>query len=296
MSPTAESHSPAPVAWCMPLLLRLTLACHLLAVGVALWYPTWAAWALAGVVVNHLVLTAAVLWPRGAWLGPNLVRLPTASVQRGEIAITIDDGPDPAVTPQVLDQLDRAGARATFFCIAEQVARHPALAREILARGHDLQNHTATHRHTFSLLGPRGTAVELQRAQQLILQVTGHRPTCFRAPAGFRNCFLDPVLHRLGLRLVSWTRRGFDTREADPQRVLVRLTRGLAAGDILLLHDGHASRTADGQAVILAVLPALLARCADAGLRTVTLGAALSALADGRVAGGAGLTPRELSV
>ena len=66
------------------------------------------------------------------------------------------------------------------------------------------------------------------------------------------------MLHHLGLRLVSWTRRGFDTRERDPRQVLQRLARGLAAGDILLLHDGNAARTAQGQPVVLAVLPLLL--------------------------------------
>jgi hypothetical protein len=83
------------------------------------------------------------------------------------------------------------------------------------------------------------------------------------------------VLPRLGLTLVSWTRRGFDTREADPARVLARLTRGLAGGDILLLHDGHARRTAQGVPVVLQVLPALLARCREAGLRPVRLSDAL---------------------
>jgi peptidoglycan/xylan/chitin deacetylase (PgdA/CDA1 family) len=101
------------------------------------------------------------------------------------------------------------------------------------------------------------------------------RPHCFRAPAGLRNPQLDPVLHRLGLHLVSWTRRGFDTLHADPRRVLARLVGGLAAGDILLLHDGHARRTAGGTAVPLEVLPRLLEHCRAAGLRTVTLAEAL---------------------
>lgn len=83
------------------------------------------------------------------------------------------------------------------------------------------------------------------------------------------------MLHRHGLRLASWTRRGYDTREGDPARVLARLTDGLAAGDILLLHDAHAARTTDGRPVILAVLPALLDACRRAGLTPVTLPAAL---------------------
>jgi peptidoglycan/xylan/chitin deacetylase (PgdA/CDA1 family) len=83
------------------------------------------------------------------------------------------------------------------------------------------------------------------------------------------------VLQRLGLSLVSWTRRGFDTRERDPAKVLERLVHGLAAGDILLLHDGNAARTAAGRPVVLEVLPPLLARLKADRLRAVTLPEAL---------------------
>ena len=95
-----------------------------------------------------------------------------------------------------------------------------------------------------------------------------------RAVAGLRNPFLEPILARHGLQLASWTRRGYDPRNADPAQVLARLTRGLAAGDILLLHDGHGATTAAGQPVVLAVLPPLLAALRARGLKPVTLDAA----------------------
>ena len=85
------------------------------------------------------------------------------------------------------------------------------------------------------------------------------------------------MLERLGLELVSWTRRGYDTVRREPAGVLARLGDGLAAGDILLLHDGNAARTEAGQPVVLAVLPALLERIAAAGLRPITLPDALPA-------------------
>jgi peptidoglycan-N-acetylglucosamine deacetylase len=267
--------------WPMPPLVRASFGLHGLAAAAALVLPGLAGPALGAVVLNHAVLTAAGLWPRSRLLGPNVTRLPEPAVARRELALTIDDGPDPELTPKVLDLLDRAGQRATFFCIGARVAAHPALAREIVARGHSVQNHSAVHRHNFSLLGPRGFLAEISRAQQTIAEVTGHAPLFFRAPAGLRNPFLDPVLHRLGLTLVSWTRRGFDTRERDPARVLARLTRGLGAGDILLLHDGHAARTAGGQAVVLEVLPRLLASIGAAGLRSVVLPAAVPARGGG---------------
>ncbi len=231
-------------------------------------------WALSAVVGDHLALTAAGLWPRAALLGPNLTRLPAAAAGRRRIAITIDDGPDPEVTPGVLALLDSHGARASFFCVGERIARFPELAREIVARGHSLENHTQRHLKRFSVLGPRGTRAEIEDAQQSIVSATGVAPRFFRAPAGLRNPFLEPALARAGLALVSWTRRGFDTVSGSAERVLTRLTSGLAAGDILLLHDGHAARTPRGERVILEVLPPLLAAVRAADLEAVTLRAA----------------------
>jgi len=266
----------AAARWPWPPLLRASVGLHAAAGGAALLIPGAGPWALAAVVLNHLGLTAAGLWPKSRLLGPNVTRLPAAAAARSEVALTIDDGPDPEVTPAVLDLLDaHGGAKATFFCIAERARRHPALLREIVARGHSVQNHSDSHTHTFSVSGPRALAREIGAAQELLAELAGVRPHCFRAPAGLRNPLLDPVLFRHGLHLVSWTRRGFDTRDGDPQRVLARLTHQLAAGDILLLHDGHARRAASGRAVLLDVLPPLLARFEAAGLKAVTLQAAL---------------------
>jgi peptidoglycan/xylan/chitin deacetylase (PgdA/CDA1 family) len=269
--------APTPARWRAPWLLRASAACHLGAAGLAVAAPPLWPWALGAVVLDHALLTATGLWPRSTWLGANLLRLPAAAAARGEVAVTLDDGPDPVVTPQVLDILDAYGARATFFCIGTQAERHPALAREIVRRGHSLENHSWHHRHNFSVQGPAGLRREIGEAQDRIAQACGVRPTCFRAPAGLRNLFLDPVLHSLNLRLVSWTRRGFDTRERDPQTVLQRLTHQLAAGDIVLLHDRHSATMADGRPVVLQALPLLLERLRAAGLRPVTVPQALHA-------------------
>lgn len=277
MLSTPTTVAAAPSRWPLPPLLRASMGLHAAAVGAAVLLPEALAWAGGAVVANHLALTAVGLWPRSALLGPNLRRLPGAATARDELCITIDDGPDPEVTPAVLDLLAEQGAVASFFCIAEHARQHPALVRRIVAAGHCVQNHSRHHRHHFSLMGSRALAAEIGDAQDLLADISGQRPHCFRAPAGLRNPLLDPVLHRLGLHLASWTRRGFDTREADPQVVLARLAKGLAAGDILLLHDGHARRSASGRAVLLDVLPPLLQRCREAGLRPVTLAAAVPA-------------------
>jgi peptidoglycan-N-acetylglucosamine deacetylase len=230
--------------------------------------PLWP-WAAAGVVASHLALTAAGLWPRSSLLGHNWTALPEGAGD--QIALTIDDGPDPDVTPRVLDLLDRYRAQATFFCIGDAARRYPQWIEAIVARGHAVENHSQRHRHNFSLLGPGALRREIEAAQTTLTEISGTRPLFFRAPAGLRNPFLEPVLCRLGLQLASWTRRGFDTRTGDAEVVTKRLLRGLAARDILLVHDGHAALDRRGEPAVLEVLGNVLNAAEEANLRLVTL-------------------------
>jgi peptidoglycan/xylan/chitin deacetylase (PgdA/CDA1 family) len=269
MAPPSGRH------WRPSRFLRGSAALHAAALAGVLVGPEYWAWAAGAIAVNHAALAAASLLPRARLLGSNWTRLCDAAAARGEVAVTLDDGPDPEVTPRVLELLARRRVQATFFCIGERAARHPQLVRDIVAGGHCVENHSLRHRHDFALLGPRRFLDEIGTAQDLLCRLSGGAPRFFRAPAGLRNPFLDPALVRLGLQLVSWTRRGYDTRNADAEDVLARLTRGLAAGDILLLHDGHAARTAGGAPVVLEVLPRLLEALAAARLRPVTLRAGL---------------------
>lgn len=262
--------------WHSTPLIRASIALHLLALLAVITAPAWWPWVLAAVAGNHLLIAAVGLWPRSRWLGPNWTQLPITAAARNEIALTIDDGPDPLVTPQVLDLLDRYGAHVTFFCIGEKAARYPELCREMVRRGHAVENHSQHHRHHFSVMGPRCMTRELQAAQDTLTAITGQRPLFFRAPAGLRNPFLEPVLTQLELRLATWSARGFDTRVGDTAAVAAKLLRGLKAGAILLLHDGNAARTAAGVPVILEVLPVVLESAAAAHLRPVTLPQALA--------------------
>jgi len=237
-----------------------------------LWPPI-----VAGLAANHAVLFTASLLPRSRLIGPNLVRLPEAAARRGEVAITFDDGPDPEVTPRVLDLLDAHGAKATFFCVGERAAAAPGLVREIVRRGHSVENHSHRHSTAFGWYGPWRLRRELEAAQRVLAEAAGVAPIFFRAPFGTRNPLLDFALARLGLTLVSWTRRGYDTVDGDPARVLRRLVDRLAAGDVLLLHDGVTIRERRGEPAVLAVLPRLLERLADRGLKPVSLRTACDA-------------------
>ena len=260
-----------PQPWKPTPALKASFALHGAAALGTLAMPAAWPWALGALAANHAVLTLAGLLPRSTLLGPNLTRLPDAAATRHEIALTLDDGPDADVTPRVLDLLDAAGVKASFFCIGWRARKNPALCREIVARGHRVENHGDSHSWAFSAFGPGRMKADIAAAQATLTDITGQAPRFCRPTAGLRNPFLDPVLAALDLRLATWTRRGYDTREGRPDIVLGRLTRGLDAGDILLLHDGHAARTPDGQPVILAVLPPLLRALAERKLRPVTL-------------------------
>jgi len=258
--------------WRLSPLLRVSAGIH--AGGAAALALAPHAWPLVAgaLVADHLAVVAAGVHPRSTLLGPAISRLPSDARSRREIALTFDDGPDPVTTPKVLDLLDARSARSTFFCVGRKVAAHRDIAAEIARRGHRVENHSYRHRNAFWFLPPASLRDEIERTQEAIASATGRTPRLFRAPAGIRSPLLEPALARAGLDLVAWTRRGFDTVSGRADRILARLVRGLAAGDILLLHDGSSARGASGNPVLLEVLPRLLDAVEAAGLRPVPLG------------------------
>ena len=262
--------------WKPTLAIKLSILVLVACIAVTLWQHALWTWMLLVVFINHSLLAFVGLLPRSTLLGPNITRLPQESAQRGEVAITIDDGPDPDVTPQVLDILDQYKAKATFFCIGKMALQHPELCREIVRRGHEIENHSLSHQWYFSLLDPWSIHREVSEAQRVLSEISGQTPRFFRATAGLRNPELDPVLAHCNLRLCSWSKRGFDTQVSDADAVFKSLARDMKGGDILLLHDGSAARTEAGKPVILDVLPRLLDELARANLHSITMRAAIS--------------------
>lgn len=259
-----------------PPLLTATVVTHGVGAAALIAAPQSALVVLAALAANHAVIATAGLFPRSRWLGPNVTRLPDEVARKGIVALTFDDGPDPSLTPRVLDLLDRAGQKATFFCIGKRAEAHADLIANIRARGHGVENHSYRHAHGFALQGPWRMARDVALAQDAIERSGGGRPAFFRAPAGIQNPWLNGVLADANLSLVSWTRRGFDTVSRDAARVASRVIgSGVAAGDILLLHDRSP--------VAVEALPRVLDELQRRGLRSEPLHAALAARA--------GLTP-----
>src|SRR4051794_30230738 len=198
-------------------------------------------------------------------------RMPALERLASGAAITFDDGPDPDGTPAVLDALDAAGVRATFFLVGEQLMRHHAIARDALARGHELALHGYEHVEHDSLR-PQAARDDLARALGAFEAATGQRPRFFRPPYGrFSEASYDACKH-LGMQPVYWSGWGMDWEPIPGERVADLAMRDLADGAILLLHDsaryGHRP---DCAATTEAIGP-IAARAAELGLRVDPLG------------------------
>jgi peptidoglycan/xylan/chitin deacetylase (PgdA/CDA1 family) len=273
-APAPAGEAAAPRAWRPSPFLTASAGLHAAAAAALVAAPHHWPLAAAALVGNHTVIAGAGLWPRSRLLGPNLCRLPAAAARRGEVALTFDDGPDPRVTPAVLDCLERYGVRASFFCIGRRAETHPEVIAETVRRGHRVENHSYSHPAAFACYPSAALRRELRRAQDALQRAGGVRPRFFRAPAGFRGPLLERELAAAGLQLASWSRRGFDTVSRDPGRVARRLLRGAAGGEVLLLHDGSAARDRGGEPVVLAALARVLDELARRGLKVVPLRAA----------------------
>lgn len=244
--------------WLPSPFLRYSAAFQVIGGSAALLAPDGLTLLIDALAANHAIVFGASVWPTSPLLGPNLTRLSSERAERNEIALTFDDGPDVETTPRVLDLLDNHRAKASFFCIAARAEKHPKLIREIVSRGHRIENHTYRHAHTFALSSIGQFKAEITRAQTVLTALAGVPPRYFRAPVGMRNPWLQPVLCSLDLTLVSWTRRGYDAVSGDPRKIVGRLSRNLRRGDILLLHDGSSARDRNGRPVVLEALPRLL--------------------------------------
>ena len=191
---------------------------------------------LMGSMIHLLIvgyLLAGTLNPSSRLFGPVQTH-----IKKG-IWLTLDDGPDPANTPAILDLLDRHEAKATFFVIGEKAQKHPELIREIHRRGHQIGNHSWSHpRAIFWCLGPIATQSEIVKCQRVIEDIIGQAPKVFRAPVGHSNFFVHPVLRQEGLKLVGWSSRGFDGVASQPEEVLRRIRATAGEGGIILAHEG----------------------------------------------------------
>lgn len=188
----------------------------------------------------------------------------------GAMALTFDDGPNPDVTPALLDVLDRHAAPASFFVIGKRVRQFPEIAREIAARGHTIGNHTHGH-PGLTLLSSRRIAEELSRCDEAIAEAVNIRPRWMRPPFGLRGPQLQRVLRRRRrLSVAMWSRWAKDWKPQQTHIVIQSLAKA-RGGDIVLLHDGDHRHTRGDRRHTVEALDYWLPRWKDAGIRFVKL-------------------------
>jgi peptidoglycan-N-acetylglucosamine deacetylase len=194
----------------------------------------WGLWIL---FVSHLFLLFCTLVPTLRQFGPVITKYSTPA---RTVWLTIDDGPDPQTTPQVLALLEKFRARATFFLIGTKAAKHPDLAHMILKAGHSIGNHTQTHpKYSFWRFGPNELAREIDGFESTLSSIGLPPPIWFRPPVGMKNPFLHPILAARGLRLVAWSARAFDTQTDNTAQIVNRIKRSVRSGAIILFHEAQ---------------------------------------------------------
>ena len=188
------------------------------------------------ILAGWLIITGlGVAIPKLRLFGPYQCR-GTGSEKR--VALTFDDGPDSRSTPALLDLLREAGVKAAFFGIGKHVAAAGDLAARIVREGHLLENHSHVHSNLTNFFTVGRLRKELTESQNAIQTATGVLPRCFRPPMGLSNPRVFRAARELGLTVVGWTARGFDTRSTHAERIVARIVRRLKPGVIILLHDG----------------------------------------------------------
>jgi peptidoglycan/xylan/chitin deacetylase (PgdA/CDA1 family) len=219
---------------------------------------------------------AAAAWcaPAAAPVVPPIAgvfRIPLRLAAPRGIALTFDDGPHPQGTPAVLRELERAGARATFFLVGEQVERWPALAAEIAAAGHEIGIHG--YRHVLLLRRlPRALRDDYARAYDVIAAATGVEPRVYRPPYGVFSAPALVLVRRLGWAPLLWSRWGRDwERRATAGTIARRAGANLEPGDVVLLHDADHYSPADSWRKTADALPSVLDSAASTGESLVSV-------------------------
>ena len=202
----------------------------------------------------------AALWPASQLFGPTLIAPP----RPGELALTFDDGPNPAWTPRLLDLLARRNVRATFFLVGSRAQAEPSLVRQIAAAGHLIGNHSWSHLN-LALASSARIEEQLYRTIQTLEHISGLPIIYFRPPYGARRPETLRIATRLGMVPVLWNAMTSDWKnpsaDAIARRLINKIDRlyhlGLAAN--IVLHDGSHSNPAADRAPSIAAAAQLIA-------------------------------------
>ncbi|WP_196934041.1 polysaccharide deacetylase family protein [Sphingobacterium hungaricum] len=156
--------------------------------------------------------------------------------QSRRVAITFDDGPS-EFTPEVLDLLRTYNAKATFFLIGKQIQKFPNLAKQLLAEGHSIGNHTMNHSNRFGFLNAEQVLQEINSCDAVIYETLLLKTRFFRPPFGVTNPSVAVAVKDSGDLMIGWSIRSLDTVLSHGESIYQRIIKKLKPGDVILLHD-----------------------------------------------------------
>lgn len=222
---------------------------------------------IAGAGIAAVAIGYQSMSPTGQWFGKTFNSL---SGEPRLLALTYDDGPNSRCTPRLLEVLAKNDVKATFFVIGRHVQQQPALAREIVAAGHVIGNHTFTHPKLI-FTSKSQTKNELQQCENALTQAVGTHSNLFRPPYGGRRPSTLRVARAMGLIPVMWGVTGWDWN-APPAAVIVeKVSKQIKGGDVIMLHDGgHSAPGADREQTVKAT-DQLISRYKSEGFEFVTI-------------------------
>ena len=181
------------------------------------------------------------------------------------IALTVDDGPWPETTEQMLDIFKQNDVKATFFGIGKSLESSPEIGRRVVAEGHAIGNHT--WHHPYNRMDAATAANEIDRTARLIYETTGVKTTFFRPPGGVLNNGLAKYAKEQNYSVVMWSVTSADTDpRAQPEAFVENVLKGAKPGAIVLMHDGGGDRSRTVKA-----LPEMIAGLKKEGYRFVTI-------------------------
>jgi len=199
-------------------------------------------------------------------------RLPQSG---NRVVLTFDDGPVEPFTRQILDILERYGVPAVFFCIGENVERFPQVAKEIVMRGHELANHTQSHR-VLPFLPAEKVEREIRGGANACKKASGVRPVFFRCPKGYKTRRVLKLAKKLGQQAIGFSYPIFDVENPLPETLIHNVLHRVKGGDILLMHDGFRKEKPASRDSLVAALPKIIEGVRGRGLEFVRLSDALA--------------------
>ena len=215
---------------------------------------------------HALLMLDGIFRPASPVLYPTLVR---GRSDKPQVSLTFDDGPDPEITPRLLDMLAEHEARATFFVIGRQLEKSLAIGKRMLDEGHELGNHSWQHSRLQNFYSTAGHGVQIDRCSQLIKSLTGdeHDPL-YRPPVGLKSPAMARAAHKRKLTAVAWSIHSRDTIIRDAKAIARNVLSRIRPGDIVLLHDGHDLDNRH-RPIIHEIVPLLLQGLRERGLQSV---------------------------